>query len=124
MKHKIYCEVCRVEFIYREAVEKGTVLICPVCGAGLEITAVEPEIKARRYPREPEAEIRERVETFARLRGYVFNENKEPVIEGLIEKNRRFGDFYCPCRFDNVPENVCPCRETRMNRVRKEGSCF
>ena len=34
------------------------------------------------------------------------------------------GDFFCPCKFDNIPENICPCLETRSNRVIKEGMCF
>ncbi len=124
MKHKIYCEVCMVSFIYKEEVEEGKVVICTICGAELQIEAVGPEIKAVRKPQEAETEIRNRVENYARLRDYTFNEDKELVIEGLIGKNEMYGDFYCPCRFDNIPENVCPCLETRMNDVRKNGRCF
>lgn len=124
MKHKIYCEVCRVSFLYRDEVEKGKVVICTVCGAELEITAVEPEIKASRYPQDPETEIRNRSENFARLRGYTFNEDKELVLEGLVGKNELYGDFYCPCRFENIPEHICPCLPTRSNEVRKLGHCY
>ncbi len=124
MKHKIYCEVCRVSFIHKGDVKPGAAVICTVCGARLEVVAVEPHIEARRYPQEPEREIRERVDNFARMRGYGFDAEKESIIEGLIEKHKLFGDFYCPCRFEHDPDNVCPCLETRMNRVRKEGSCY
>lgn len=124
MKHKIYCEVCRVDFIYREDLEKGKTVICTVCGARLEVIATEPAVEARRCRCEPETEIRERVDTFAALRGYIFDENKESIIEGLLQKNEKFGDFYCPCRFDNTAENICPCVETRMNQVRREGRCL
>ncbi len=124
MKSKIYCEVCRVSFVYREEPVKDHVVICTVCGAELEITELEPEVKARRYPQDPETEIRNRSENFARLRGYTFNEDKELVIEGLIGKNEMYGDFYCPCRFDNIPENICPCLETRMGDVKRVGHCF
>lgn len=124
MKHKIYCEVCQVSFIHQGGVEKGAAVVCTVCGAKLEIVAVEPEIEARRYLQEPEQEIRERVDNFARLRGYVFDAEKESIIEGLIEKQKLFGDFYCPCRFEHDPDNVCPCLETRLSRVRKEGCCY
>ena len=58
------------------------------------------------------------------MKGYIFDENKEDIMEGLLEKWRLFGDFYCPCRFDNIPENICPCLETRQNAVKKEGSCL
>ena len=124
MKHKIYCEVCRVSFLYRGELEGGQVVVCTVCGAELEIAELAPEIKAPRLVQDPEKEIRNRTENFARLRGYTFNEDKELVIEGLIGKNKKYGDFYCPCRFDNIPENVCPCLETRMNEVKKMGHCF
>lgn len=124
MKHKIYCEVCRVPFVYKDEVEEGKVVICTVCGAELKINAVEPEVKASRFPQDPESEILKRADNYARLRGYTFNEDKDLVIEGLIEKNKLYGDFYCPCRFENIPEHVCPCEPTRMNEVRKFGHCY
>ncbi len=124
MKHKIYCKVCRVSFIYHGELEKGQVVICTVCGAELEISAVEPEVEAVRLSTDPETEIRKRSENFARLHGYTFNEDKELVLDGLVGKNKLYGDFYCPCRFENISENVCPCLETRMNEVRKTGHCY
>lgn len=124
MKHKIYCSVCQVSFLHHGAVSPGELVVCSVCGAELEVTATEPEVKAVRAALAPEREIRNRVENFARLRDYTFNEDKELVIEGLISKNELYGDFYCPCRFDNIPENVCPCLETRMNAVKKQGHCL
>ncbi|MFO8192530.1 MAG: ferredoxin-thioredoxin reductase catalytic domain-containing protein [Bacillota bacterium] len=124
MKNKIYCEVCRLPFIYRKQPERGQEIICPICGAELVIIETEPEVTAKRRTQDPETEIRNRSENFARLRGYTFNEDKELVIEGLIEKHRLYSDFYCPCRFENIPENICPCLQTRMNEVRKSGHCF
>jgi len=124
MKHKIFCEVCRVPFVYRGELEPGQVVVCTVCGAELKVNALEPEVNAARLPQDPEKEIRRRVDNYASLRGYVFNEDKELVIEGLIEKHRLFGDFYCPCRFENIQDNVCPCLPTRSNEVRKLGQCY
>lgn len=124
VKNKIYCEVCRVSFVHRGEIEPGQVVVCTICGAELEVKTVEPEVTAARFPQDPETEIRRRSENFAELRGYVFNEDKELVIEGLVEKHRLFGDFYCPCRIENIPENVCPCLPTRMNEVRKLGHCY
>ena len=124
MKHKIYCSVCQTKFIYSGQPEPGQKVECSICGAELKIKQIEPEITAERYIKDPEEEIRRRVDNYARLRGYIFNEDKELVLEGLIEKNRLFGDFYCPCRIDNIAENVCPCKATRMNEVRKLGRCY
>ncbi len=124
MKLKIYCPVCRINFMYGEEVFVGKQVICPICAARLEIRETEPEIRAERFPMEPEAEISERIETYARLKGYVFNEDKGLVKEGLLQKYRRYGDFYCPCRFDNIPENVCPCLDTRKGEVLREGKCL
>ena len=70
-----------------------------------------------------EAELRERVEEFARLRNYGFNDFKEPVIQALLKKQERYGDFYCPCKARTVLENVCPCKETREGDVELNGRC-
>ena len=70
-----------------------------------------------------EDEIRHRMDNFARFRGYHFNEMKEALVEGLLKKQQRFGDFYCPCRIDNVQDNVCPCIYTRQGDVEKNGRC-
>ena len=66
----------------------------------------------------------QRVDTYARMKGYVFNEDKEEVLEGLLQKNEQFGDFYCPCRLENIPDNVCPCLDTRKGEVQREGVCL
>lgn len=124
MTNKIYCPVCRVSFVSKEAKKEGDVVTCTVCGAKLLVTEPSPEVRARRFPQSPRDEIYDRVETYARLKGYVFNESKELVMEGLMEKMEKYGDFYCPCRFDNVPENICPCLETRKGEVRREGTCL
>jgi ferredoxin-thioredoxin reductase catalytic subunit len=99
-------------------------IVCPVCGAVLELVEENGTIKAQRpSDLSPEEEITQRIENFARLRGYHFNEMKKPLIEGLLKKYERFGDFYCPCKIDNIPENVCPCLETRQGSVEKNGRC-
>jgi ferredoxin-thioredoxin reductase catalytic subunit len=120
----ITCPVCGVAFIYREEAEPGAVLICPVCGAKIEALATAPEFLVHKLPQEPETEIVERIDNFARLRGYVFNEDRDLYVKGLLTKKERYGDFYCPCRYNNDPENICPCLDARSNRVRKEGRCL
>lgn len=124
MKNKIYCPVCNLSFAYNGEVQEGQQVICPICAARLEIVQTSPEIETRRYPQDPETEIRERVDTYARMKGFVFNEDKELVLEGLLQKNEQYGDFYCPCRFENIPDNVCPCLDTRKGEVHREGVCL
>lgn len=124
MSQTIYCPVCRVNFKPKEALKPGAVVICRVCGARMEVLQVEPEIEARKYPQEPGEEIYDRVNTFAELKGYVFKDTKKLVMDGLLQKKEEYGDFFCPCRFDNIPENICPCLETRQNQVKKEGMCL
>lgn len=124
MRIKIYCPVCNLHFASKEEVQEGQQVICPICAARLEIVQTSPEIETRRYPQDPETEIRERVDTYARMKGYVFNEDKEEVLEGLLQKNEQFGDFYCPCRLENIPDNVCPCLDTRKGEVQREGVCL
>ena len=124
MKSKIYCPVCQVSFLAPEGPQKGDTVVCPVCGALLTVEATSPEnITAAKTPQAPWDEITQRVDSFAGLRHYVFKDTRDLVMEGLMQKKETYGDFYCPCRLENVPENICPCLETRMNRVLKEGSC-
>lgn len=124
-KSRIYCPVCRVAFPAPAGLHEGDTVLCPVCGARLTIDKAGPgEITAIRTPQAPGEEIGERVDNFARLRSYVFHgDMKDLVLEGLLQKKQMYGDFYCPCRLENIPENICPCLETRSNRVRKEGRC-
>lgn len=121
---KILCPVCQVAFPVKEEKIPGKKIICPVCGAVLVLER-EGDFWVLKRPKDmtPEEEIRSRVENFARLRGYHFNEMKEPLIEALLRKYDRYGDFYCPCKIDNIPENVCPCLETRQGSVERNGRC-
>jgi len=124
MKSKIYCPVCRVSFPAPERLNRGDTVVCPVCGALLTVENPGPgETAAVKTSQEPWEEINGRIDAFARLRRYVFKDTRDLVLEGLMQKKETYGDFYCPCRLENVPENICPCLETRTNRVLKEGSC-
>lgn len=37
--------------------------------------------------------------------------HKELIQEGLSMKKSKFGKRYCPCKVENIDENVCPCVE-------------
>ncbi|HSV32093.1 MAG TPA: ferredoxin-thioredoxin reductase catalytic domain-containing protein [Atribacteraceae bacterium] len=124
MREKILCPVCEVSFLIKEEKAAGKPTICPVCGAILIMKESQGNwFLSRPAGMEPATEIRQRMDNFARLRGYHFNDMKDPLVEGLLKKRERFGDFYCPCKIDNIQENVCPCLETRMGSVERDGRC-
>ena len=125
MKNKAYCPVCEVTFLTDKALHQGDTLICRVCGAKLTITGFKDgEYQVEKTLQSPLEEITDRTSTYADLRNFVFDEDKELVMEGLLEKKERYGDFYCPCRFDHTQIYVCPCEETRSGYVLKNGHCY
>ncbi|NLZ28774.1 MAG: hypothetical protein GX887_07405 [Firmicutes bacterium] len=123
MKGKIKCPVCREIFESKEGTPAAGKVICSACGSQLELKDRGTQLEAKRWPQPPEEEIRERVDTFARLKGFGVSDRKERIIAGLIKKFEKFGDFYCPCRLENVDDNVCPCRETRKNILTADNCC-
>jgi len=121
---RVYCPVCQARFRFSPGWKEGDIVICPVCGQKLKPRRLEEEWIGDRPEKGTEKEIRERVEEYAKLRGYVFNDMKEELIQGLLAKNKRFGDFYCPCRMEHVSEFMCPCKPTRGGDVERNGKCY
>lgn len=121
---RVFCPVCQARFRLERPPQEGDTVLCPVCGQRLRLRKAPEGWVGDRPEKGTEKEIRERVEEFARLRGYVFNEMKEEIIQGLLGKNRRFGDFYCPCRMEHTPEYQCPCKPTRGGEVDRLGRCY
>lgn len=112
------CRVCG------EYLESGSSeVICISCGTKSRIIYYADEWVAVSAVSDREVELRERVEEFARLRNYGFSDFKERVIQALLKKQESYGDFYCPCKARTVPENVCPCKETREGDVELNGKC-
>ncbi len=70
------------------------------------------------------SEIQERVETFARERGYGFSESKDKLLKSLVAMHKKFGDFYCPCQVQKVEDTICVCKSTREGYVDKEETCI
>lgn len=125
MKAKATCPVCQVAFVLQQDYQAGETLVCPVCGAKLIVIKSGSEVvEVEKAPQTPEEEINQRVSEYARLRNFDFDEDKGTVIEGLLGKKEKYGDFYCPCRFDHIQENICPCQETRSGYVQKNGHCY
>jgi ferredoxin-thioredoxin reductase catalytic subunit len=99
-------------------------IICKNCGTKNRITYSHGECIVGDVLGDRELELRERIEEFARLRNYDFNDTyKEPVIQALLQKRERSGDFYCPCKARTIAENLCPCKETREGDVELNGCC-
>jgi ferredoxin-thioredoxin reductase catalytic subunit len=121
---RVFCPVCLARFKFAEGWKEGDLVICPICGQKLRLKSTSEGWVGERPEKGTEKEIRERAEEFAKLRGYVFNDMKEEIIEGLLGKSKRFGDFYCPCRMLHVPEYQCPCQPTRAGDVEKNGKCY
>jgi len=115
------CRLCS-EYLETPAVAEIE-MTCMVCGTKSRITRLHDVLVVSGVSREPELELRERIEEFARVRNYKFSEVKENVIQSLLEKRDKYGDFYCPCKTKNVLENVCPCEETREGDVEVNGCC-
>jgi ferredoxin-thioredoxin reductase catalytic subunit/DNA-directed RNA polymerase subunit RPC12/RpoP len=120
---RVYCPVCGARFPSQTGRGEGDEVVCPVCGQRLVLRAGADAWQGERKDELSDREIADRIEEFARLRGYFFNDMKEEILAGLLGKRRRFGDFYCPCRMLHTPEYQCPCRPTRTGDVEDQGRC-
>lgn len=120
---RVFCPVCSARFAAEDGAEEGSLVRCVVCGQLLTLRADRDCWRGERHARLTDGEIRDRVDGFAELRGYTFNEMKEEIIDGLLAKRNAFGDFYCPCRLDHSADFQCPCKPTRSNDVDKHGKC-
>jgi len=123
-KERVFCPVCQARFPLDDGLKAGDEVLCPICGQRLLLKQGPDGLVGDRVNRFDEAEIRDRSENFARMRGYEFGDVKEEIIQGLLGKQKRFGDFYCPCRMNHTPEYQCPCRPTRGGDVQKNGRCY
>jgi ferredoxin-thioredoxin reductase catalytic subunit len=121
---RVFCPVCSIRFRPEgSGITEGDVMVCPVCGQKLVVRMTQDGWAGERLARLSDDEIRTRVDGFARIRGYTFNDMKEEIMAGLLGKRDRFGDFYCPCRLEHKAEYQCPCRPTRGGDVERLGRC-
>jgi len=97
-KRRIFCPVCSARFAPDGEVVEGNLVRCNICGQMLVVRAGDDQWVGERRSMLSEEEIRDRIDGYANINGYAFNEMKEEIIEGLIGKRDAFGDFYCPCR--------------------------
>jgi ferredoxin-thioredoxin reductase catalytic subunit len=88
----------------------------------------EPVTEARRatWRAEIAARIRRHLETSG-LRLNPDPKAVEALLDGLVRRKARFGDYYCPCRVvtgdpKRDAANVCPC-ESHAAEVAATGHC-
>ena len=70
-------------------------------------------------------------EEYASRDGFKLNPDRatvQRIIKGLLEREKKFGARYCPCRrVTNNPEedkkNICPCQFMRME-IEKQDRCL
>ena len=120
---RISCPVCSARFASGSDDAEGDVVRCTVCGQLLVLRPDGDHWLGERHAHLEDGEIRDRIDGFAALRGYGFNEMKEEILEGLIAKRDAFGDFYCPCRLEHNADYQCPCKPTRGGDVDRVGRC-
>ena len=120
---RILCPVCSARFAAGPDDGDGDIVRCSVCGQLLVLREGDGDWLGERHAYLTDGEIRDRVDGFAALRGYAFNEMKEEILEGLIAKKDAFGDFFCPCRLEHNPDHQCPCKPTRSGDVDRTGRC-
>jgi ferredoxin-thioredoxin reductase catalytic subunit len=121
---RVFCPVCSVRFVPEGvALSDGSEMICPICGQRLIARRTDDGWNGERKGEHSDEEIKDRIQEFASIRGYAFNEMKEEIVEGLLGKRDRFGEFYCPCRLEHNPDYQCPCKPTRGGDVERRGRC-
>ena len=121
MAAQVSCRVCNAPL--KSVQETDVTVTCLACGTRNYVVFSQGQWNAMKILLDPETEIRQRAGEFARIRNYRLNELKEPIIQALVKKRQKYGDFYCPCKARIVLENVCPCKETRTGSVETRGRC-
>lgn len=65
------------------------------------------------------------IERIAKEKGWCVNSDEktiENVLKAMNMKKEKFGDYYCPCRLQRVPDNICPCVFAE-SEIKKDGLC-
>jgi len=76
-------------------------------------------------------EIIREYEEYAKKNGFSLNPNKkvvEGIVKSLLEREKRFGQRYCPCRkitgnFEEDKKIICPC-EFHRQEIKRNGHCL
>jgi ferredoxin-thioredoxin reductase catalytic chain len=72
-----------------------------------------------------EQRTRAELETIAETNGWKVNPNQNAVNGLLISQNnakQRLGEYYCPCKIQRTPANICPCADA-AREIAENGRC-
>lgn len=69
---------------------------------------------------------REDVEKLAQQKGWQLNPS-ERIVNSILKRENvnfeKYGQYYCPCKPDHIPENVCnPCVGS-PSEIAQDGHC-
>jgi len=77
-------------------------------------------------------ELNKKLVTFAKEHGYEMANDADKIITSLVNRKKKFGEYYCPCRpvyMDNSQESIdhnkkiiCPCAFVHGD-ILKRGKC-
>jgi len=71
--------------------------------------------------------VKSLLEAYAKEEGYVLSPSADSLIEGLVRRRERFGEYYCPCRLPRgdpaeTEWMICPCTALR-EEIEANGRC-
>ncbi|MBI4296723.1 MAG: hypothetical protein HY667_06370 [Chloroflexi bacterium] len=69
-------------------------------------------------------ELRERVRAFCDKAGYELSPQADNILGDIVHMKELFGDYYCSCQTQRLPETVCVCQPVRNGLVDMMESCF
>lgn len=69
-QRRVFCPVCLARFHLPGGKGEGDLVVCPICGQKLLVRGAPEGLVGDRPEAGTEAEIRERVDEYARLKGY------------------------------------------------------
>ena len=69
-------------------------------------------------------QLRQRVTAFCTEAGYQLSPQADAILRDIVNMKQQFGDYYCSCQPQRLPETVCVCQPVRNGLVKLMGSCF
>lgn len=69
-------------------------------------------------------EITNRLEEFCREHNLKLSPSRRELVRDLVQMKKLWGEYYCPCQTERVPETVCVCTAVKDGLVEVMGACF
>lgn len=97
------------------------------------IDMVKSIVQRVQIPNEDFDKMKSTVEKIAKVKGWHLNPDireRDYLITALVWNKINKGKQYCPCKVEEIPENVCPCRavegkyKSSEDMVKESGSCY